>query len=155
MLGHIRTLPYVRAELCCPAAVRQPGYLQASSRRPIEALRPRLTTGLPFSLAHTRMRIPCYEHTIHRFAAPRNTPRRMHFACRRCPPVLFCLTLCCPSCLPVGDEFRVKSWPTSQNSVNANFHEKAHFVKGDVAAPFVLERYGSVSFAPCFHPHCQ
>jgi hypothetical protein len=37
----------------------------------------------------------------------------------------------------------------------ANFHEKAHFVKGDVAAPFVLERYGSVSFAPCFHPHFQ
>jgi hypothetical protein len=24
-------------------------------------LRPRLTTGLPFSLAHTRMRMPCYE----------------------------------------------------------------------------------------------
>jgi hypothetical protein len=34
-----------------------------------------------------------------------------------------------------------------------NFHEKALFVKADVAAPFVVERYGSVSFALCFHPH--
>jgi hypothetical protein len=34
----------------------------------------------------------------------------------------------------------------------ANFHEKAHFVKADVAAP-VLERNGFVSFALCFHPH--
>src|SRR5215211_6823930 len=30
---------------------------------------------------------------------------------------------------------------------NANFHEKAHFVKADVADPFVVERYDSVSFA--------
>jgi hypothetical protein len=29
----------------------------------------------------------------------------------------------------------------------ANFHEKAHFVKADVADPFVVERYDSVSFA--------
>ena len=41
----------------------------------------------------------------------------------------------------------------SENSLNANFHEKAHFVNADVAAPFVVERYGSVSFALCFHPH--
>src|SRR5829696_8690912 len=31
--------------------------------------------------------------------------------------------------------------------VPANFHEKAHFVKADVADPFVVERYDSVSFA--------
>ena len=29
----------------------------------------------------------------------------------------------------------------------ANFHEKALFVKADVAAAFVVERYDSVSFA--------
>ena len=28
-----------------------------------------------------------------------------------------------------------------------NFHEKALLVKADVAAPFVVERYGPVSFA--------
>ncbi len=36
---------------------------------------------------------------------------------------------------------------------HANFHEKALFVKADVAAPFVVERNGSMSFALCFHPH--
>jgi hypothetical protein len=35
----------------------------------------------------------------------------------------------------------------------ANFQEKAHSVKADVAAPFVAERSDSVSFALCFHPH--
>ena len=34
----------------------------------------------------------------------------------------------------------------------ANFHEKALFVKADVAAP-VVERNSFVSFALCFHPH--
>jgi hypothetical protein len=37
--------------------------------------------------------------------------------------------------------------------LQTNFHEKALLVKADVAAPFVVERYGSVSFALCFHPH--
>ena len=35
----------------------------------------------------------------------------------------------------------------------ANFHEKAHFVKADVAASFVVERNGCVFFALCFRPH--
>src|SRR5215204_5179559 len=34
-----------------------------------------------------------------------------------------------------------------QNIYKANFHEKALFVKADVADPFVVERYGSASFA--------
>ena len=37
----------------------------------------------------------------------------------------------------------------------ADFHEKAHSVKADVAAPFVAEPNGSLSFALCFHPHFQ
>jgi hypothetical protein len=49
------------------------------------ALRPRLTTGLPFSLAHIQgcawlqahFQSVCYECTIHRFAAPRNTPWKL------------------------------------------------------------------------------
>ena len=36
---------------------------------------------------------------------------------------------------------------SSQNSYKANFHEKAYFVKADVAAPFAVERHGSASFA--------
>ena len=44
--------------------------------------------------AHTRMRIPCYEHTIHRFAAPRNTSSKKYCACRRRSPVLDCATRC-------------------------------------------------------------
>ena len=36
-------------------------------------MRPRLTAGLPLSLAHTRMRMPRYEHIIHKFAALRYT----------------------------------------------------------------------------------
>jgi hypothetical protein len=34
-----------------------------------------------------------------------------------------------------------------------NFHEKALFVKADLAAHFGIERNGCVSFALCFHPH--
>ena len=38
--------------------------------------------------------------------------------------------------------------------MQANFHEKAHFVKADVAAlEIVVERNGCVFFALCFHPH--
>jgi hypothetical protein len=48
--------PLSEGGVCCPAAaVRQPGYLPYIGG-PL-ALRPRLTTGLPFSLAHTRMRL--------------------------------------------------------------------------------------------------
>ena len=36
---------------------------------------------------------------------------------------------------------------TSENYFNANFHEKAHFVKADLAAHFGIERNGCVSFA--------
>jgi hypothetical protein len=35
---------------------------------------------------------------------------------------------------------------------NANFHEKAHFVKADVAAPLRGRAPRLVSFALCFHP---
>jgi hypothetical protein len=42
---------------------------------------------------------------------------------------------------------------TSENAVKANFHEKAHFVKGRRGGPFEVERNGCVSFALCFHPH--
>ena len=38
-------------------------------------------------------------------------------------------------------------------SFTPNFHEKAHFVKADVAASVVAERNGSLPFALCFHPH--
>ena len=62
-------------------------------------LRPRLTTGLPFSLAYTRMRMPCYEHIIYRFATPRNTPWMMYSPCRRRSPVLLCVTLATHACL--------------------------------------------------------
>ena len=44
---------------------------------------------------------------------------------------------------------------TSQNSVYANFHEKALFVKGRRGGPLAVERNDSVSFALCFHPHCR
>jgi hypothetical protein len=37
--------------------------------------------------------------------------------------------------------------PTAADRGHANFHEKALFVKADVAAAFVVERYDSVSFA--------
>src|SRR5215217_5585264 len=37
--------------------------------------------------------------------------------------------------------------PDRLDQGRANFHEKAHFVKADVADPFVVERYDSVSFA--------
>ena len=38
--------------------------------------------------------------------------------------------------------------------VHPNFHEKAHFVKADLAAHFGIERNGcACSFALCFHPH--
>jgi hypothetical protein len=79
--------PHEKAELSfLPRhAVRRPGYLPKLSLGGPWALRPRLTAGLPFSLAHTRMRIPCYDHTIHRFAAPRNTPWRLLSAYGRCP----------------------------------------------------------------------
>jgi hypothetical protein len=43
--------------------------------------------------------------------------------------------------------------PTSENSLYANFHEKAHFVKTDVA---VLDRGRAQRLGPfalCFHPH--
>ena len=37
-----------------------------------------------------------------------------------------------------------------------NFHEKALFVKADVAAlEIVGERNNPSSFALCFHPHCR
>jgi hypothetical protein len=39
---------------------------------------------------------------------------------------------------------KVPTPPTSENSVYANFHEKAHFVKADVAAPS-----GSSATTPC------
>ena len=38
-------------------------------------------------------------------------------------------------------------------SIHANFHEKAHFVKGRRGGLFEVERNGSMSFALCFHPH--
>jgi hypothetical protein len=41
---------------------------------------------------------------------------------------------------------------SSENSFKANFHEKALFVKADLAAHFGIERNGCVSFALCFHP---
>jgi hypothetical protein len=44
---------------------------------------------------------------------------------------------------------------SSQNASYANFHEKAHFVKADVAAPFAVERYDSASFALRFHSHSR
>jgi hypothetical protein len=46
------------------------------------------------------------------------------------------------------------SSPASEKYVlrQANFHEKALFVKADVADPFMRERDSCVSFALCFHP---
>jgi hypothetical protein len=58
------------AELCCPAALLGNPATSQQVKGP-QAPRPRLTTGLPFSLAHTDAlgctNIPhaCYECTIH------------------------------------------------------------------------------------------
>ncbi len=41
---------------------------------------------------------------------------------------------------------------TCENPIQADFHEKAHSVKADVAAA-VAECNGSLPFALCFHPH--
>src|SRR5215213_1282392 len=54
------------------------------------------------------MRIPCYEHTIHRFAAPRNTPWNIICADGRSPRVALRRSLM-PALLPEGDEFRMNS----------------------------------------------
>jgi hypothetical protein len=43
--------------------------------------------------------------------------------------------------------------PTSQNMAWANFHEKAHSVKADVAASLWASAT-AVRPSPCFHPHC-
>jgi hypothetical protein len=73
-------------------------------------LRPRLTTGLPFSLAHTDAlackHIPsaCYECTIHWIISPRNTPWRISPQ-GTVPPCCFALrALFMPALLGKGDE---------------------------------------------------
>src|SRR5215217_4233983 len=72
--------------LCCSTARLPPIH-----RRPLD-FTPPPHDGFAL-LASTRMRVPCYEHTIHGFAASHNTPWRMYSACRRCSPVLLCATL--------------------------------------------------------------
>ena len=42
---------------------------------------------------------------------------------------------------------KARNMRTSKNFLKANFHEKALFVRADVADPFVVERNGSASFA--------
>jgi hypothetical protein len=42
---------------------------------------------------------------------------------------------------------------SQQNPIYANFHEKALFVKGNVATPLRGPALRLVSFALCFHPH--
>ncbi len=44
--------------------------------------------------------------------------------------------------------------PRAWKMHSANFHEKAHFVKADVAA-LSWSSATAVPFALCFHPHCQ
>src|SRR5215213_1841385 len=87
------------AKLCDPtAAVRQPGRLLELALGGPQTLRPRLTTGLPFSLAHTDARgcrhIPnaCYECTIHCILASRNTLWRIVVAEGLCLRLAFCLS---------------------------------------------------------------
>jgi hypothetical protein len=50
------------------------------------------------SRSSARMRMPCDEHTIHRLAAPRNTPWRIICAEGRCPRIALrhALSLSCP-----------------------------------------------------------
>ena len=55
MRSHSHPLPSLMAKLCDPtAAVRQPGRLLEPALGGPQTLRPRLTTGLPFSPAHQR-----------------------------------------------------------------------------------------------------
>jgi hypothetical protein len=39
--------------------------------------------------------------------------------------------------------------------LDADFYEKAHFVKVDLAAPLCGERFCSALRALCFYPRCQ
>jgi hypothetical protein len=92
-----------------PRLCRSTARLPPIHRRPL-GFAPPPHDGFAF-LASTPMRVPCYEHTIHGFAATHNTPWRMYSACRRCSPVLLCATLSLmPALLPRSDEFRMNSW---------------------------------------------
>jgi hypothetical protein len=63
----------------------------------------------------------CYEHTIHRFAAPLNSPWRMVCAEGRCPRVALRRSLM-PALLPEGDEFPMNFVPF-RALFSANFRE--------------------------------
>jgi hypothetical protein len=93
-LFDVRSHPPLRAELCSPAAVRQPGYLPA--RRPLGFASPP-RSGFALLVAHTDAlafrHIPnaCYVCTIHRIPELRNTSRRILSTERWCY-VCTCLT---------------------------------------------------------------
>jgi len=111
------SLPHKGGALSPRRSVRRPGCLpytligDTDRRRPV-GFAPPPHDGFALLAGATRMRMPCYEHTIHRFAAPRNIPWRRIPADGRRPRVVLRHALLLPALLPMGDESRMNSWRT-------------------------------------------
>jgi hypothetical protein len=108
LVGRIRSLLLLGAKLCCPAAVRQPGYLPA--RRSLGFAPPPHDGFALLANAHTDAlacwHIPnaCYECTTHRVPKLGNTPPRI-FPQRCSAPCCFASRSLMPALIPMSDEF--------------------------------------------------